>query len=301
MLLTFLIYIGTALLVVNQRIGWNDTGGPNWLAVLFRSDIWFAFAAIVAIPYLRKTSFEKHSKIVLLTIPFGFLIFTLLSSGYNLLQNKVFADAFGLYDLCRCIISTIIGVAIYRISQSSSKFRNHLIQILIFTPAIYVVAGLVFIVTGNNDIPFFDKNPYDLNPAAGIVGLGSRFQGLASNPNIVAIQSAVAMGLIFPRLVLSKNQLLQKCAWAAYAAALLAIMMWTGVRALAVVFPSIFLISLWMQSSFNKQGFFRVIKIAGLAGSCLGLFFVLINSLEFTQVIQDRFNTGDGRIFLWIY
>jgi hypothetical protein len=301
MLLTFLIYIGTALLVVNQRIGWNDTGGPNWLAVLFRSDIWFAFAAIVALPYLRKTSFEKHSKIVLLIIPFGFLISTLLSSVYNLLLNKVFADAFGLYDLCKCIISTIIGFAIYRISQSSFKFRDHLIQILVFAPAIYVVAGLVFISTGNNDIPFFDKDPYDLNPAAGIIGLGNRFQGLASNPNIVAMQSTIAMCLIFPRFFLSGKHLLQKCALAAYAVSLFAIMMWTGVRALAVIFPSIFLIYLWMASSFNKQGFLRGIKIAGLAGSCLGLFFVLINSLQCTQVIQERFSFGDGRIFLWIY
>lgn len=301
MFLKFLIYIGTALLVVNQRIGWNDTGGPNWLAVLFRSEFWFAFAAIVALPYLRKTYLEKHSKLALLTIPFGFLIFTLLSSGYNLLLSKIFADAFGLIVLCRCIICTIISVAIYRISQSSFKFRNHLIQILIFAPAIYVVAGLVFIATGNNDIPFFDKDPYDLNPAAGIIGLGSRFQGLASNPNIVAIQGTVAMCLIFPRLVLSKNHLLQKCAFAAYAVSLFAIMMWTGVRGLTVTFPAILLILAWLQISFKKEGFIRVIKIAGLAGSCLGLFFVLINSLQCTQVIQERFSGGDGRIFLWIY
>jgi hypothetical protein len=301
MFLKFLIYIGTALLVVNQRIGWNDEGGPSWLAVLFRADLWFAFAAIVALPYLRKTTLERYSKIVLLTIPFSFLSFTLLSSSYNFLLNKVFADAFGLYDLCKCIISTIIGYAIYKISQNSFKFTDHLIQILVFAPAIYVVAGLVFIATGNNDISFFKKNPYDVNPAAGIIGLGSRFQGLASNPNIVAMQSTIAMCLIFPRLVLSGKHLLQKCALAAYAVSLFAIMMWTGVRALAVIFPSILLIYLWMQSSFNKQGFLRGIKIAGLAGSCLGLFFVLINSLEFTQVIQERFSGGDGRIFLWIY
>lgn len=131
-LLILSVYFGSSLLVVNQRIGWDEAAGPNLLAVLLRSDIWFAFAALLTTLFWRQLRLKGRAKRILWNFPLIFLGFTLLSSALNGVLHGVVADYFDLGDLFVCITATLVGLVVYQIACSSSKFAGHLYLLLMW-------------------------------------------------------------------------------------------------------------------------------------------------------------------------
>ena len=295
------VYIGTALLTVNQRVGWFDMGGPNLLAVVLRSDIWFAMVALLATLLPRHLSIKGRAKWSLFYFPLAFIGFTLLSSALNGVLHGIVVDYLGLGDLFICITATLLGLVVYQLASKSPKFVDHLYLILMWAPAANIVALCIAVAAGINYLPGFNGFSDPGQSGAGIIGLGGRFQGLASNANIVATQSCIAIGLLLPKLLYPGISVLKKTSMIAYLLALCAVIVGSGVRAALVVLLVMLVLFIWMTIRLTVGGLLRTLGIAILAATVFGITLVAINSFELLQVMLERLESEDGRLLLWSY
>lgn len=296
-LVALFVYVGAALLLVNQRVGWDDAGGPNILAAVLRSDVWFGLAIIASFVYLPQwLPRNRVAKQVLFSAPITFLVLTGIASVMNGIFHGQFIDYLGASEVGRMLISFWVGLIVFSLARSQDGFAPKLVQILIWAPMANIIVGLSVIGLGINTIPGFNDN--ELN-GEGFVGLGLRFQGLGSNANIVSVQSSIAIALLLPKLLYAKFPLWKKAGFAAYLLGLCSIMVWTGVRAGLVVLPVIFLLLVWVLFSPTITGMFRILGMLVFAGGFVGLVSVVADSLGALEMLTERLGTEDGRLFLW--
>jgi hypothetical protein len=298
-LLAFFIYLGVAFLVVNQRVGWSDDGGPNIIAILLRSDVWFAFSGLVWLWCRRHLELDLRSRRILFSIPVCFLAITLISSVINGLLTGVYVEILGLGEFFKGVSATILGLAIFSLAKKDKRFKSRLVQIMILMPMAMIAVAIFFIITGINNISGFNELRDDGRGGAGIVGLGGRFQGLASNANIVATQSLIAIGLLLPNLLKSKLSILKRVGLAVYTVSLCAIILWTGVRGSLIVFVVMFATLTWINFRLSISGLARLFGILVIFGIFIGLMVSGVNSIELLAVMLERLDAEDGRLFLW--
>ena len=297
--LTLFIYVGMFLLVFNQRIGWSDEGGPNLLVFLLRSDVWFTLTALLALfslPHLKITGLQKkilfNSSVMLIGIIF-------FSSAINGLLHNSVIDYFGLTDLFKLFIATILGLTIYRLALNQIKFYESLVGILLWTSIINVFVAILFLATGINNIPGFNNLTDYGDGGAGFVGLGGRFQGVGSNANIAAVQSCIALGILIPKLMFAGTSSPKKIFLAMYGLALGILLMWTGVRAAILSFLVMLVVFIWLNFRLTTSGLLRIFGSIVLVASLIATVLVFIPAD--LDILGARLESEDGRLFLWTY
>ena len=296
------IYIGTALLTINQRIGWQQ-GDIRILSIVLRSEIWFTIAIVIYALYYRKVSSTPQrlnyvAKSLLLNKPILFLFTTLLASYIAGIRTGFFLNPFGVFDFFEVILCTSTGYLIFKLTITVRNFGHRIIKIFLWSPLLNIFAGLLSLLLGINNIEGF--NGVD-DFGSGFIGLGERFQGVASNPNIVLTQTSIAFSFLIPRLIYlsSSSVASKKINYALYGSCLIAIMLWTGTRSGLVILPTILLVFIWIKSKVDKKihtlflNFFLVIIFSILAG-------LLVHSLGFGKVLFERLDS-EGRLPLWNY
>ncbi len=297
--LILFIYLGMFLLVFNQRIGWSDEGGPNLLNILLRSDVWFTFASILALfslSHLRVAGLRKKILLNSSLILVGIIIF---SSGINGLMRNSFIDYFGLTDLFKIFIATVLGLVIYQLTIKQIKIYESLVRILLWTSIINVFVALLFLATGINNIPGFNSLTDYGDGGAGFVGLFGRVQGVGSNANIAAVQSCIALGILMPKLIEAGASPLKKMCLVIYGLALGVIILWTGVRAAILSFFVMLVVFVWLNFRPTTNSLWRIFGAMVFIISLMLTVLVLIPAD--LDILGARLDSEDGRVFLWTY
>lgn len=300
------VYLAAALLLVNQRVGWGDSGGPQLLAVILRSDIWIALALVVALLVAPRWSpspegFSRTYKRVFVYTPAVFLACMLMASVLSLLLRGQFADAFGFGDLVKIVMSTGLGLLVFKLSVSDDAFAPRVVKILMWTPLANIAVGIFALTTLTNNISGFNEVSDDGTLGAGFIGLGGRFQGLASNANIVMTQSGIGLSLLVAQLMRPPRTLApgKKAVMSIYAVALCVIMAWTGVRAALIVWPTIFLVLLWLGLHPTAKSMVTTASVMLKFGGFFIAGWFAAEALGLQETLVERLDSEDGRLFLW--
>lgn len=288
------LFLGTALLVYNQRIGWDDGVGPNWFAFLLRSDVWFAVTivlGVLAIP--RRTLWPNGrfaaAKTVLLSLPSAFVLLFVLATLLSKSSYGVDPDLFGMADFAKVVVTLFLGLLVFNLAQTSASFTSTTINLLTWAPLINVLTGIL-VLTSLVD-------PELLDPSG-----SGRFQGVASNPNIVMTQSGIALGFLIPRILRPERESAGvKAVLLLYAIALTAVIAWTGVRAALVILPIVCLIAVWLRFRLTARSFATsFVRIAQLV-AFFAIAWFAASSIGLSGVLVDRLGGDDGRLFLWAH
>lgn len=298
-------YLGVALLLVNQRVGWEDSGGPQLLAFALRSDIWILLGVVVTLAIAPRwapipMAYKKIYREILVISPIAFLLCSLFASVLSKVSTGLFIDIFGLADLAKIILSMSIGIVVFNLTLSYEGFASRLIQILTWAPLANVLIGIFAVTTSVNSLQGFNDISAEGRGGAGFIGVGGRFQGLGSNANLAMIQTAIGLALLVPQVTNSvASPFWKRMLFIVYGIALCIVMAWTGVRATLIIWPVMFAMLFWLQyrpSKTNLTGnIFLLLKI--------GLFVILgsliTDALDMHQTLIERLQGGDGRLFLW--
>jgi len=288
------LYVAIALLVYNQRVGWDDDGGPNWLAFVLRSDLWFEIAVIIGISVIPRSALWlrgrfRPAKYVLLSTPIIFLLAFLLATLISKFWYGADPNLFGVFDFAKAFVALSVGFLIFNFARKSANFSSNVINLLIWAPAINVLTGALTLATPL-DTYFLELN-----------GSG-RFEGLASNPNIVMTQNGIALGLLIPRILQSAGGWSRyRAGLMLYAILLVAVTVWTGVRAALFILPLVCLIAVWLRFRPSLQNLrMSVVRVFQFGLFFMGAWFI-VSSIGLSAVLVGRLATEDGRLFLWIY
>jgi hypothetical protein len=303
------VYVAAAILMVNQRVGWEDEVGMQLLPIVLRSDIWIALAlalALVVSPHWTPAPARVRgvSKQILIYAPILFLLFTLLASSINGVTNGSAINAFGAGDLFKGVLCAGLSLLIFKLTVAHEGFGHRVVDILIWAPAANMVVGLFAVVTLINNIPGFNTGVEDGGAiGAGIVGLGGRFQGLGSNANIAMTQTAIGLALLVPRILCATldTPLWKKAALLLYGSGMCAIMAWTAVRAALVIWPTIFLVLLWLRFRFTGRGLIDNAALLAKNALFVALAWAASAFMDTQATLLERMQDDDGRLFLWVY
>jgi hypothetical protein len=305
-LLALPVYVGTAILMVNQRVGWEDGNGLQLLPIILRSDLWIALGlALVLVVTPRwnavPAAYKKVSTEILAYTPALFLFFTLLASALNGIVNGHAIDAFGMGDLIKVVLCTGLGILVFKLTLSYEGFGHRMVNILMWAPVANVFVGIFAATTLINNIAGFNTASDGGFSGAGFIGLGGRFQGLGSNANIAMTQTCLGLALLVPRIMYSPAtmSLWEKTGLLIYGIAMCAIMAWTGVRAALVIWPLMFLMLLWLRFRFTTQGLIKNVSLFFKIALFAALVWIASTVMNMQQTLLERLGTDDGRVFLW--
>lgn len=307
-LLAIPMYVAAAILMVNQRVGWEDGRGIQWLPIILRSDIWAALAIALAVLTAPRWSpvpapYKSVSSQVLVQAPLLFLLFTLLASSINGVSNGYPIDAFGAGDLFKGVLCAGLSLLIFKLTLTDEGFGHRVVNILIWAPAANILVGVFAVVTLVNNIPSFNTGADDGPSGAGFIGLGGRFQGLGSNANIAMTQTAIGLALLMPKILYPplNTPLWKKAGLLLYGITMCVIMAWTGVRAALVIWPTIFLVLLWLRFRFTGLGIIKNFALFSKIALFVALVWGASAFMDMQATLLERLEGEDGRLFLWEY
>ncbi len=297
--LILFLYIGIILQGFNQRIGWLDIGGPSLLIFFLRSEVWFAFAVILALFSVRQLKIVGLSKKILFDSSLVLIGAIFISSVINGFLNNSFMDYFGIADLFKCVVATIIGLIIYRLARSPRGISECLVGILMWAPLINCFVAILVLAFGINNIQGFNELADGGDGGAGFIGLGGRFQGVGSNANIPAVQCCIAIGILMPKLIYSGASLLKKVCLAIYGLALGILVLWTGVRSAILSIFIMLVLFIWLNFRLTLRSLLQMLAIMIL----VVCFIEIILALTPTNlnIFNQRLESEDGRLSLWSY
>jgi len=309
-LVSVFLYIGTTLLIVNQRIGYTDNVGLNPLALALRVDVWFVTALFFGLIFtpgivLWPTGDDRLPKTVLVLMPLAVLSSGVLASVVSEISCGKGYDLLGAFDFAKSIICIGLGILIFNLSITNREFSSKLIYLIIFSSFLNVLAGVFTSVTSINNIAGFNaETAGEIDVGLGFVGYGNRFQGLGSNPNILMTQALISLSFLVPEICqsFSKARILRAIFLLTYSASLIIIILWTGVRAALFLMPVICLITIWLR---KKPGLKNQIRsIAVIVAMLIILFGVwsFAAMLGLTETMLERVTGAeDGRLNIWSY
>jgi hypothetical protein len=301
------LYVGTVLLLVNQRVGWEDRGGPNLLAVVLRSDIWFAITIVLGLVFIPKWTLWPRGRIgiaktVLLSAPVTFLLAALFASLLSLIDYNQAFDGFGTYDFAKSVLCIGLGLLVFNLALASSRFASTMVTLLTWTPLVNILVAIFALTTSINNIEGFNQVSTEVDVSLGFVGFGDRFQGLASNPYITMTQSSIALALLIPRILRPETgQFWLRLLLLLYAVALSTVIAWTGVRAALIVLPLVCLLAVWLHFRPTAQSLVKACLVIAQISVFFIVAWIVVSSMGFDEALVGRLGEDDGRLFLWVY
>jgi hypothetical protein len=302
-LVVILLLGGTALLVYNKRVGIADPDGIDVVQLLLRPDVWFGLAVIMALvvmPWhcLRLAGGQKSAQKILQAGPVVAYGSAVLGSMLAWARFGVGMNAFGAQVCVRIVLCTLLGILIYNLAQNSRGIRGGVLALLRWTPLAGVILGFCVLLSPAFVGAVF--GPGMLVEGSGLFSFGARYQGLTSNPDMVATSSCVAIALLLPGFLrdLSKARPFAVIK-GIYLVGLAGVIAWSGVRAMAFILLLVAMAALGLSFRFTKRGLVRFAYII-----CAMAVIVLLGGLGLghsgvMNVIVDRFHSTDGRLFLW--
>ena len=294
------ILFGLSLSLLNQKIGWASSGGPNWSALALRPDIWVGIGALMLIARSKKMYVAGLNKHLLIKIPLWFIGLTILASLINGILEGEYITSLGILDISKCLIALITGLAIYEFSVREVSFARIAKNIFILMPIIAVGAALYFLISGMNYVP--NINEARAGQGGGIIAYGGRLQGLSSNPNIVATTICISISMIIPDLIEKRQKAEKRFVKLLYAVILISLMLWTGVRAAIVSLVITMGSYIWLKFKLKRRTIGRVLIIVLSFMVAVAVITWITGSFGPLSVMGERLtNSEDGRLWIWRY
>ena len=301
-IVSLLLYVGTALLVYHKRVGWEDSGGVNWVQLLLRPDVWMglsvAAAAVLATKWLY--SFHGHTLAIkaLILVPCAAILSSFIGTTVGFLRYDVAFSSFGDQVGLRLILCTALGILVYNLAIRGRRFSGRMIQLLRWAPAGSGVIAIA-LVAAPGLIPLIFHGSW-LVEGPGLFSFGQRYQGLTSNPNMVATTSCLGMALVLPQLISGANTL-RFGFWlrAAYFLTLLGVMAWSGVRATVVILVVVVIAALWLRFRLTTRGLVTIAASAVGISLLVGVTVAVLAQVGVLAQLVGRLSSSDGRLFLW--
>jgi len=296
---------GTALLVYNKRIGLTD---PNGIAVgqlLLRPELWFGVAVITALVAMPRSCFRlvpapKNARRVLRTGPVVAFVSAVLGSLLSWWRFGIGMNLFGVQICVRMVLCALLAILTYNLAGRSRQFAHRLSALLVWAPAVNVLVGLGFLASPAIIAAIF--GPQMILEAQGVLDYGSRYQGLTSNPDMVATSSCVAMALLLPGFLRDISRARPfAIIKGIYMLGLASVIAWSGVRASVVILLLVCAATLGLSFRFTKRGLMRFGYIACALAIIMILGLLIIWRIGAMDIILERFHSGNGRLFLWIF
>jgi hypothetical protein len=309
-LIAAFLFVGTTLLVVNQRIGFTDSGGFNFLALALRSDVWFSMAIMVGLLLAPKMTILPQgrkgiARTVLLRIPIFFLLTISLASAISSVRYDKEFDLFGALDVLKTVLCIAIGTLVFNLSKASPSFSSILIRLMIYSSALNVAAAIFTSVTSINNIDGFNSETTgDVEVGLGFISYGNRFQGLGTNPNMVMTQGIIALSFLIPEILrrLDINGWWKASHLLLYSISLFAIIMWTGVRAALILLPMTCFLAVWLRTKPGSKSHARALLVVAKMAIIFLVSWWLATLLGLTETLLERVSgSEDGRLPLWIH
>lgn len=300
-IVTFGLAAAVASLVYHKKVGLADGDDMNIVRLILRPDVLFAAVVAAGFFFFRSEAFLLRVRgavagTVLVVCPWLVIFLTGLASLVAFSQGQASLDAFGVQTAARLVLCTAVGVLVYNRALAQPALVVLLMRILTWAPAVSLaVALLLWVAPGALGLLLGGQA---LNEGVdGVLAYGGRFQGLTSNPNMVATSSAIAIALLWPEL--GHLRTLQRPAGLlklAYIAGLLVVIQWSGVRAMIPVLTGVFLLSTWFQAGQSPwRSLGATLVVVGLGG----LAYAVGQQAEAGEVLTSRLQETDGRLFLW--
>ncbi len=309
-LLAVPLILGTGLLVINQRVGINDFVGLNPLAVALRSDLWLALSIVLCLVLapryiIRPPGDNLVARSVTLYLPGAYLLTILFATLLSSFRFNQAIDLFGAIDVFKTLLCICIGRIVFGLSTRNPEFATWLVNLLIFASILNVLAGIFTSVTDINHIAGFnDETAGDVEVGLGFVSYGNRFQGLGTNPNMVATQGTIALSFLLPKIMdyVSRGKVKKSLLLIAYVLSLVSIILWTGVRAALIIVPMICIMSVWLRMKGGLKGqLMAIVMVLGVT-FVMALALIIAAVLGLTDTMLDRVsNSEEGRSHLWIH
>jgi len=296
--LSFLILIGIFLLTVNIRINQDDE--ISILAAILRPNSFFAIALLFGGVFAGGLIFKRIAKRMvvysLLFLPITYFFLILLASVKSFFDYGVIYNYLGFYDLLNIFFYIIFGFFFYNFLTYSETRKVLVVRFLLFTPLFnLLVICIWFIFPLDNFLGSLSL----FNEGYSIVGLGGRLQVIASNPNIIAVQTSIAFAIALPTIFSANyNNVLKRSALAFYLLTLVAMIIWTGSRAALLSISLLLILFIWL----NRRNFTR--SILGVISLMLVVIFTwgFVNFYGVEIEVLSRFSSQeDGRLFIWSY
>jgi hypothetical protein len=309
-LLAVPLILGTGLLVINQRIGITDVVGLNPLAVALRSDLWLALCIVLCLflaPHyiIRLPDNNFVARSVTLYLPGAYLLTILFATLLSSFRFNQAFDLFGVIDFLKTLLCICIGRIVLGLSTRNPELATWLVNMLIFASILNVLAGIFTSVTGMNHIVGFNEETSgDVEVGLGFISFGNRFQGLGTNPNMVAIQGSIALSFLLPKILdyVSRRKVKKSLLLIAYVLSLVSIILWTGVRAALIVVPMICIMSVWLRTKGGLKGqLMAIVMVLGVT-FVIALAWIIAAVLGLTDTMLERVSDAEeGRTHLWIH
>lgn len=290
-----------------MRIGWEDSDGPNWFAVVIRPDIWFAVTIIFGLIIIPKLTLWPRGRIgtaktVLFSAPVTLLLAVFFASALSVIKYNQAFDYFGFDYFAKSVLCIGLGLLVFNLTLASRRFASTMINLLTWSPLITIMVGVFTMIVLIGNIDGFDKYVTDAYNSLGFVGYSGRFQGLASHPNIVMTQSGIALALLIPRILqLSDEKFWLRVFLLFYAIALTVVIVWSGVRAALVIIPIVFIIAVWLRFRPTAQSLLAAVLSIAKSSVFFIFVWIVVSSMDLDEVLVERLKTDDGRLFLWVY
>jgi len=302
-LISGFLLAGAALLNYHKRVGMADAEGISVLRLLLRPDLWFGAAVglgMIGMTWqcLKPVRGFRPAAVVLRGAPwlaFGTALAGTLAGWYwhGEVMNK-----FGAQDSIRFLLSAPLGIMVYNLAVCRAKFASSLAWIFRVVPVIHVALAGVFLLSPSLVATVFGSEM--LVEGDGLFSLGARYQGLTSNPNMVASSSLFAFAMLLPGLQHDlRMRSLAGLIKGVYAVGLVGVIVWSGVRAVVLLLVLVSLISLWLSLRPTKRSIAMLIYTSVALGAVAVIGSVVLWQAGIVGVLAERFEGGDGRIFLW--
>jgi hypothetical protein len=294
---------GTILLVYNKRVGIADPGGIVIFHLLLRPDLWFGLVVVMAFLVMPRQCLSprgglRNTRRILRTGPlfaFGFAVF---GSLFAWLQYGVAMNGFGGQVCIRMVLCTLLGILVYNLALTGKKFRGRVLVLLRWTPIASVALAFCFLISPALVGAVFGQGM--LVEGSGLFSFGARYQGLTSNPDMLATSSCIAIALLLPGFI---DDIRRARPFAAikgtYLFGLAGVIAWSGVRAMVFILLLVMMANLALSFRFTKSGLRRFAYIVCAMAVIVMLVGVGLSHSGVVNVIAERFHGEDGRLFLW--
>lgn len=298
------LYVSTFTLIYHQRVGLYDDAGANWVQIALRSETWFALSVALGSIFIPKWTWWPPARFgagtVLFVWPLLALLSALVSSALAGLHYGVVVDALGIQVPVRMLICIGLGVLVFNLALVHEHFSGNIVALLTWTPLLSLMFGVLAVIAPGLLEVLFGADV--LAEGAGLFGVGTRFQGLSSNPNMLATSSGIALAFLVPRVLQRRALRLRVLLLTImYMLGLVGIMVLSGVRAMLVLLVAVFFIALWVRFRFTMRGLVGASFNATKIGLVIGLGVLVFWQTDVTRVLIERLSTDDGRFFLWSY
>jgi hypothetical protein len=306
----FLIIVGTASLIYFQPI--TEAGEFSLATIRYRSD--FVFLAAVGLWVVSRVlglirpNRDSHARLTRWVFAWMwlFVMFTTLATLLSLVTYDLWFEILGLSSLVKILLGIILTQVAYENLKGNSFFYQWLARALYLPMALVLALGVLWLVNPSILPGFFLR---DMGASVGgqlaLVGYGSRFLGVASNPAQVVLAAVVALSFVWTMLLhnIIRGKWRAGLVQSLYSVGLIFLVFWSLTRAglIVLVFALGFGSFMTWYCLGRKKNF--------LGFPPLGVMIALLaiwttwNVLpqEIRRGFLDRFSEPDARLYIWRY